>query len=83
MLTVDRFFLGKKCKELNMDETDRSLMFVCPVCQASLHQECYVQAGVRRDESHWERWELANDAFINNAIRSMPNASNVRLVPKK
>jgi hypothetical protein len=40
------------------------------------------QVGVRRDDSHRERWELANEAFLDNAMKNMPRASNVRVLPK-
>ena len=47
-----------------MVEKNLSLKFVCPICGAPSQEQCHVQKGVLRDESHSERVELANDAVL-------------------
>ena len=49
-----------------MDENDLSLKFVCPLCGAGSQEQCHVQVGVMRDESHSERVELANNALLDS-----------------
>jgi hypothetical protein len=49
-----------------MLEKDLSLKFVCPICAAPSREQCHVQKGVLRDESHSERVELANDAVLDS-----------------
>jgi hypothetical protein len=49
-----------------MSEKDLSLKFVCPICGAPSQEQCHVQKGVLRDESHSERVELANHAVLDS-----------------
>ena len=48
----------------HMVENDLSLRFVCPICGAPRQEQCHVQKGALRDESHSERVELASDAML-------------------
>jgi anaerobic selenocysteine-containing dehydrogenase len=49
-----------------MVQDDPILKFVCPLCGASCGEQCHVQIGVVRPESHSERWELAHDELLNS-----------------
>jgi hypothetical protein len=49
-----------------MAQDDPVLKFVCPLCGASPGEQCHIQIGVVRSESHSERWELAHDELLNS-----------------
>jgi hypothetical protein len=68
-----------------MEENDLSLTFVCPLCGAGNQEQCHVQIGVMRDESHLERVELAKKALLDsqNAAMVALSSSSIYLVPAK
>jgi hypothetical protein len=49
-----------------MSGNDASLDFVCPICGAGSQEQCHVQIGFQRRESHSERWKLADEALLDS-----------------
>jgi hypothetical protein len=47
-----------------MDKRDVSLAFDCPFCKAVPQERCHGRAGAICFDSHWQRWQVANNALV-------------------
>jgi hypothetical protein len=63
-------FMKRKLRKAKMSQGNPALNVVCPICDAARYEECHVQIGVLRSESHTERTELAANEQLDTVALS-------------